>query len=763
MAAPTSNDVPLKRVRLAPWRGPLHFGILIFGATAAMGLLVTYVIMVAAMFVWIGLELHALTKTMAINGVLHWNLVIDFMSFIGLAITWVFMLRPLRPRPLTTKVALQVTRGTQPQVFSLIDELCWHLRMQPPVEVWLDTTITIRSSMKGGLNGILSGETVMHIGLPVISVISAREFGGLIARELGHGAGGVGTVFVHTIREMNTWFYRAVMERDSWELNLHEAPKREKRWHKIGRFLVRGWMWVAKAPFVLVALAARASSSMAMWAMNRVADSCGANVIGQPELKRMQRKLDHLGKAWTAAGEEIRRGIAQHRLPENLSLLMARHVAKAAQAKASSKSSSASAPADESSVTAGRHPAIGAEIVEHLSASQPAASVLRQFVDLSRQVTYFYYQHELGINLMEHRMVADEEVIHQNRREDDSLRTIRRYFCGLAHPERALFGLGATPAVSPGRAELQRTILQARQEMVHWGPQFKVALQEWNSAWQRRRDLEAAATLSLAGFTVSRIQFGTEDTSPQSLRAEGARQRLVMEHMESSLVEREIVLESRFAAALGLLWWSAPEELDDSLQIRRKNLPAWVGIYEAMAGALPSFRELLTTFFAFQTLGAKFANVDDPSSFLAALQSVVPKMLNLMEQIVSTMDGAVYPFASDGQPVSLNGHLLLHKALPQMPSVSVESTDASSMRAIALKMASESSECVAPYVDAFMSLYHKSFAWLSESAERVEAHFMGALSLGSATEILLPDEFTSQKLGMGNPSTKAISAWKTSA
>ena len=167
MAAPSSPDAPLKRVRLAPWRGPLHFGTLIFGATAAMGLLLSYVFMVAAMFVWIGLELHALTKTMAISGILHWNLVLDFMSFIGLAVTWIFMLRPLRPRPLTTKVALQVTRGTQPQVFSLIHELCLHLGMQPPVEVWLDTTITIRSSMKGGLNGILSGETVMLLQFPV--------------------------------------------------------------------------------------------------------------------------------------------------------------------------------------------------------------------------------------------------------------------------------------------------------------------------------------------------------------------------------------------------------------------------------------------------------------------------------------------------------------------------------------------------------------------------------------------------------------------
>lgn len=110
---------------------------------------------------------------------------------------------------------------------------------------------------------------------------------------------------------------------------------------------------------------------------------------------------------------------------------------------------------------------------------------------------------------------------------------------------------------------------------------------------------------------------------------------------------------------------------------------------------------------------------------------------------------------------ALNDHLM-HKPLPQMPSVSVESTDATSMRALALKMASDASECVAPYVDAFLSLYHQAFAWLAHTAEKTEIQFLGQLSLGSATEILLPDEFTTQRLGMRQKSPDEIAAWKPS-
>jgi len=748
----------------------LHFGLLVISAACSLALQLSYILLVAGMLVWMGWHLWRVTGQMALAGGLQWRILGELLKFALLGTTWVFMLRPLRPRPRHPRVAVQVTAGTQPQLFELIRVLSFHLRAEPPAQVWLDTSVTVRSSMLGGLAGILTGQTVLHFGLPVVSVITARELGGLLAQELSHNAGGPCALFVHAVREMNAWFFYGALECDPWELSLHVKPQREPEWRHLGRRCMRGWMWLAKIPFMIFALASRLVSAFTLWLISRYAARCGANVIGTPVYRRMQRKLSLLGKAWAAAQQEIQRGIVQHRLPENLSLLMARHVAATAKAQASARAEAATQgaadeaaaeqkAADEAVQGGGSSaPPIGAALVAHLSHSQPAAAVLRQFVDLSRQVSYFYYQHELGLNLHEHRMVADEEVIHQNRREEESLLVIRRYFGGLAHPERTMCGLGST-ASTTALADLQREILRVRDEIIYWGPQFKVALQEWNMAWQRRRDLEAAATLSLAGFTVSRMQFGIADSGAASLRAEAASQRLVMEHMEGPLQERERVLERRFAAALGLLWWSEQASLSEWLRIRRRDLTAWVTIYEAMSGALPSFRELLTTFFAFQTLGAKFANVDDPSAFLTALQSVVPKMLNLVRQIMATMDGAPYPFTDDGKTVSLNKHLM-PGPLPEMPGVSMTLVDAASMRGIGMQMASRASESIAPYVDAFLQLYHRAFAWLAESAERTEIHFMGALNFGSATEILLPDEFVTQRLGMKSKSPDSIAAWK---
>jgi hypothetical protein len=723
-----------KRVRLIPWRGPVHFILLMVTSSTALLLPLVYGILLLAMGGYLLVVAYEWTHHLAFAATLTWRDCLPLSYLSAGVITWIFMLRPLLPNPRPPGVALKITLGSQPGIFALVDELCWHLHLDPVEEIWLDTTVSIRTSVKNGVIGVGSGEMILNIGLPVVSVTSAREFAALLVRELAMNAGGIGTTFSHVVRELNAWFYRALLERDSWEFDLKKTSDKDSYLQKLIRNIAWVWMGVAKIPFALFFLLARMISAAALMRLQAGADQAAQNLIGREAWAMLETKLGLLGKAWHTSKAEIQRGMTQNRLPENLSLLLARHVARAARdIKPVSGAGQSQRPTPS-----------GASIVAEIPNDAPAASQFRSFVDLSRQVTFFYYQHELGLNLHEHRMVAEEEVLHQTRRENESLVVIRRYFGGLAHPERAMCGLGSTHAVSPGKIQLQDEIMRVRDEMKEWGSRLKLALQEWNLAWQRRRDLEAAATLSLAGFSVSRIQFGTEDTSPQSLRNEGARQRMVMEHIETAIQSYEVRMESRFAAALGLLWWSSPEELDENLNNRRKELPLWCSVYESMAAALPSFRELLTTFFAFQTLGAKFANLNDNSTFFYALQSVVPKMSNLVRQIIATMDGAQYPFTPNRRPIPLNDHLLQGK-LPETKSISMNPGETVDTRALCAEMAATSAEVIAPFVDRFLQLYHKSYAWLAESAERTENHYLSPLSLGADIELLMPEEFAKMR------------------
>jgi hypothetical protein len=717
-------------VRLTPWRGPLHFVLLLASSGIILFLPFLYGTLLLGLALFWGWAAQFWVRKMSMA--MAWGLQ-DFLPAAGLAaglVTWVLMVRPLLSRSRSIRSALQITPASQPAVFELADELCWHLGLEPVEEIWLDTTAGVRTSVKGGLAGISTGRVVMHVGLPVVSVTSSRELAALMARELAMNSGGMSTTFCHLLRELNAWFYRALHEHDPWEMNLRQLRGKETPLRKCLRAVVGGWSLLARLPFACFFAAARLVSALALLRLRAGAAGAARNLLGRNAWTALEAKMRLLDQAWDECCTEIRRGVAQQRLPDNLSLLMARHVARAAR----------DVDAVPGTATTQEKAPLGEGVVSHLPREAPAASLLASFVDLSRQVTFFHYQHELGISLHEHRLVAEDDAVPQNRREDESLLVIRRYFGGLAHPERAMCGLGASHAVSPGRLQLQDEIRKVREEVKEWGGLLKAALREWNMAWQRRRDLEAAAALSLAGYSVSRVQSGTDDTSPQSLRAEAARQKLAMEQMESALLAYEVRLEGRFAAALGLLWWSDPEELDEVLRARRLDLPHWCALYESMAAALPSFRELLTTFFAFQTLDGKCGGMNDSGQVFTALQSIVPRMTNLVRQILGMLDGAVYPFTPNQRFVPLGEHLLQGR-LPEPVNISMNPGAAVDMRALSAEMAATSSQVIAPFVDKFLRLYHQAFSWLAESAERTENHFLSPANLGADIELLMPEEF----------------------
>lgn len=721
---------PAKRVRLMPWQGPLHVLLLFVTSTLTLLLPLAYVLGVMALggyVSWAGVEwVRTLIK------IKHWVWQ-DFLPLSYLAagiVTWIFTLRPLLARPKSVTIALQATPTSQKRLFELVDKICWHLHLDPPQEVWLDTTLGIRSSVKNGVLGSAGRELILNIGLPTVSVVSAHQFAALLVRELAMNAGGLGSTFSHLVRELNVWFYRALYERDPWELELRAKRDRETLFQGVIRNITWLWMNVAKLPFAILVVFARIIGAAALTRMESTATAATIKVIGKESWQDLLSKMELLQTAWVESRHEIQRGIARQRLPENLPLLLARHVNSRLRPKA--KSSSPEIPPE----------ATAASLIADLSAESPGASLIRGFVEVSRQVTCFYYQHELGIGLHENNLVAEEEVLHQNRREDKSLSTLKRYFGGLAHPERAMcgHGLGAKPAFSPNAEHLRNEILKIREETREWGTRLKVTLNEWNLAWQRRRDLEAATLLSMAGFTISRIQFGTEDTTPLSLKKEATRQCQLMEHMESALIMYEARLQSRFSSALGLLWWVEKDQLSDPLQDRLKELPYWVSVYETMAHTLPSFRELLTSFFAFQALGTRYASLDDTGRSFYAMHTVVPKMIQLTGQILASMDGAMYPFQTQGEPALTLNQYLLQGNLPDPIALPKNPTTAEK-KALSVKMAADVADKIAPFVDRFLNLYHKSYAWLAESAELTEQHFLEPVDYGADLELIMPEEY----------------------
>lgn len=67
-ASPMPQQLP-KLVCIAPWRGPLQFGLLVVTALLLLALLLSYVLLVVALFGWMCWQVDQITGQMARVGV----------------------------------------------------------------------------------------------------------------------------------------------------------------------------------------------------------------------------------------------------------------------------------------------------------------------------------------------------------------------------------------------------------------------------------------------------------------------------------------------------------------------------------------------------------------------------------------------------------------------------------------------------------------------------------------------------------------------
>lgn len=702
-----------KRLRLLPGRGPVHLAALLVTALVTLAMPLCYVLAVQAIGVFLGWSGFVILKGMLLNGD---NIVIESCRLVCLAIAgagWVGMVRPLLPDQRRHFAAMQVTRNTQPSLFGLIETLCHHLRVPMPAEVWLDCTDSTRVCLQDGLKGIFGKGFILSLGMPVVAVLGARELAARLAAELGQGAGGIGAALTHTVREMNAWFYRALYRRDPWEQALEcRLDDEQSGVFRLLRQVGGGFIWTSQRPFWLMMTVARWISFLAMHMIESRAEKAGVCLIGADGFDVLRQKERHLARAMKLARKSLDAGLSHARLPENFTLLVARLFAKELE----------SAPPLVSRAKASGNPP-AARLIDQIPADAEAAALVRQFVDLARQISYFYYQNDLGIAIHKVQMVAHDESLYQKRHQHEALGVIRRYFGGLMHPERALCGLAVT-GKSTDAGDLAQEVVRCRQWEKQYESQVRIALREWNLAWQRRRDFECAWVLTLAGYAVCRLHYGTQQSDPETYRREARAQKLIMDHLEDPLRLCESHLERRFTAALGMLWHSQLEILPDRLVEMRKQMPLWSHVYEALAGVLPEFRELLTTFYSFQTLGGKVAVSSDSGACASAMQAIVPGMMARARHIAKALDGACYPFNPDGVAVPLADYLCasLGGSAPPDPHLA-----SAGMHAMARQMAHDAAASLTPFVDHFLELYHRSFAWLAAAAEASENYFVGPI------------------------------------
>lgn len=81
-------------------------------------------------------------------------------------------------------------RGTQPELWRLIDEVSSELGVEPPHDLWLSDDVNAYVRQETRLLGMVGGRRHMCLGTALLQVINVEELRAVVAHELGHYAGG---------------------------------------------------------------------------------------------------------------------------------------------------------------------------------------------------------------------------------------------------------------------------------------------------------------------------------------------------------------------------------------------------------------------------------------------------------------------------------------------------------------------------------------------------------------------------------------------
>ena len=622
----------------------------------------------------------------------------------------------------------QLRAAGHPDLFELISDLTKLSCSVPPMEVLTDNSMSVRMEVRHGFSGWLSQDLVLIIGLPLAASCTVRELAGAICNQMGRNPAGIHGLLLQIFRGVNAWLDWAVCRRDPWEAALaHAAKVAPKRTARRMR-LLHGFIWLTQRPVWGFMAVAKIASVGPLRRMVREADHFEALIVGSEHFAAALPERGRFERAWKEICLKVQSGIKAERLPDNLPLLAARFSKPAMSDRNSvdiAPEGSLFCPSDK----------VRIDLIRKLNlpplvlGTADASCLFRDFIDLARQTTQFYYQQDLGLNIVLFRIVAAEEIVQQGLKVTQPLNSVVRYFRGLAHSDRVLCGLVAGSNSPVNLVALKKEIRECRVWMRETCDQMRALRHDWNMGWQRCRDLEMGHAFALARMPLDNHQYGVREHTPPLYREELERQAVSMEFTEESLVMYEKRLESRFTAALGLLSLTPVHRLPEVLHKRQAYLPDQTCLYVVLSMQMAEMRRLMTLFNAYQALGICHVDATENPSLLETLRYLTPRIGWFVFNALTSLRAMSCRPDLGPQVPCLAAYLA---GMPAETAIGMLNQDWANLGlrpGLGILDAVRLGATVEHFVDAYFELYHHTFEWLAATAELSEIHLLDAEAL----------------------------------
>ncbi len=445
----TLNQLKHQKIRPIP-KSPRYHLALLFAACAVVFLPLAYLALISGLSALLWVYYDYLGWKFELLQDLIW-LPLYLGPAISLATLVAFLLYPVFTTRATHLSQQVVHPKQQPHLYAFVAQLSQVLGVQPPQLISITHEANAFAGPAGGFLGVLRGERRLVIGLPLVEMLQVKQFGGILAHELGHFSQRNGQILVTLMRLIQSWFRRVVAEENH---SLDRFTQRlSQEWKAIAVFILfaRALLVITRFFFVSFGWIADVITGFLLRQMEYDADRYEARLIGRDVFAETTRELFHIQLAHEIAMNELMLYVPEGKLVDNLPAFTAYH-----RRQISGEALAHFKQMQEADVRAlsDSHPTFAARVKNaDRAAEQPilvseaqAATLFEDFPALCRDFTRTYYETLLK-EQFQPSMLYDVATLNLQRKiEREGAQALARFFHGSLNLSTGTLRFPSRPA-----------------------------------------------------------------------------------------------------------------------------------------------------------------------------------------------------------------------------------------------------------------------------------------------------------------------------
>ncbi len=252
-----------------------------------------------------------------------------FGPILGGCVILLFMVKPLFAPKGREPDVFGLNPESEPLLCAFIEEICDRVGAPRPALIELSPELNASASFRGGTKGVLGGDLVLTIGMPLIVGLNVSQFAAVVAHEFGHFNQGGAMRISYFVRTVQRWIARVAFERDGWDEALEDWGSEGE----LGVFeffllvMIRTGVGLSRLILGGLAIASQWAVGFMLRQMEYSADRGAVAIAGSPSFESLIMRLAVLGRAMEYVNGSMRQSLKKEgRLPSSMAALLSRQV-----------------------------------------------------------------------------------------------------------------------------------------------------------------------------------------------------------------------------------------------------------------------------------------------------------------------------------------------------------------------------------------------------------------------------------------------------